>query len=157
MLQRIQTVYMIGVLLACGLLFIVDIADFPSLSLSIYGFEPLDATLTTSVMAHTLLSKIQIGYLLGLVITMVVLNQTAIFLYSNRKLQIILNRLSILLWLTFIALSLVSVNSFQTFRNDEIGVDIGAFLPFVGIVCNTLAIRHINKDTETMRSMDRIR
>lgn len=83
----------------------------------------------------------------------------AIFLYNNRGLQLkmsyVATMLSILLPLT--AFLLVYNEGTGSANADKIDDAPGLYLPLLGLVFSVLAARFIQKDENTVKSMDRLR
>lgn len=80
-----------------------------------------------------------------------------IVLYSDRKKQLKLLKYGI--WMQFIALGaaagvLLSLDGFGSFMFDEL---LSGMLIFLGLIGMFLAGKHIKKDEELVRSVDRIR
>ena len=135
MLQRIQTVYMLVVLLMSGIL--------PCL-FSVY------ITASGGVFAH------QEMMLLVLFLISALLAIMAIVLFKNRKLQFVLNRLNIIFNLTLLG---VFVYRLLTLSGEaqvsEKGI--GMFLPIISIVFLVMANKAIKKDEDLVKSVDRLR
>lgn len=102
--------------------------------------------------------QLWIGY--GLAISLVIpmmLNVVCVFLYENRKNQIIWVKRSALLQVVafgFCVGVLFSLGGIGTYLWDEA---LGTGLVFIGLIFQILALRFIRKDEELVRSMDRIR
>ncbi len=80
----------------------------------------------------------------------------AIFLYKNRKLQFVLNRLNMILNLTLLGVFVVrSLNLSGESQISEKGI--GMLLPIVSIVFLFLANKAIKKDEDLVKSVDRLR
>jgi peptidoglycan/LPS O-acetylase OafA/YrhL len=137
MIQRIQTVYLIIVLVLGGLLF----------KLPVYYF---DATkFQTQTMVEQYLFPIAAGICIACV--------AAIFTFKKRKVQKNFCRILLLLELAFLAAGLIVTRMQSVPGFDFHEVRWGALLPVISIVFILLAIRGINKDEELIRSMDRLR
>ncbi|MEM9991286.1 MAG: DUF4293 domain-containing protein [Bacteroidota bacterium] len=82
---------------------------------------------------------------------------TAVFLFKNRKLQANLSLGSIAANIAGVILTVLLF--MQDSVTEQSGIDdgIGAYLPFVGILCAALGVRFIRKDEKLVRSMDRLR
>lgn len=136
MLQRIQTVYMIFVVLLISALFIwfPDVKDASGNALYSLN-EPLFLILMT----------------LSIFLAFI-----AIFSYKKRQKQFVFNRLNILCNLillgVFVYRSLTV--SGETFVSEK---GIGMFLPILSIVFLVLANRAIQKDENLVKSVDRLR
>lgn len=99
---------------------------------------------------------IGIGMASSLLIAMV-LNVVSIFLYNNRRNQIVWVKRSALFQVIgfgFCVGVLFSLGGIGTYLWDEA---LGTGLVFFGLIFQVLAMRYIRKDEELVRSMDRIR
>ena len=85
-----------------------------------------------------------------------ILSLIAIFLYNNRKLQTVINRLNILLNLILLG---VFVYRALTMSGATAVAEkgIGMFIPILSIVLLVLANRAIRKDEQLVKSVDRLR
>ncbi|MBK6498141.1 MAG: DUF4293 domain-containing protein [Saprospiraceae bacterium] len=83
----------------------------------------------------------------------------AIFLYQNRPLQLKMSYLVtvISILLPLVAFLLIFNEGTITSKADQISDSFGIYLPIVSLVFSILAARYINKDENTVRSMDRLR
>lgn len=85
-----------------------------------------------------------------------VLSLVVIFLYKDRKRQLIFNRINLMLNLVLVGLLV-----FRLFNLPGDGVSsekgVGLFLPLVSMVMLVLANRSIKKDEKLVKSIDRIR
>lgn len=137
MIQRIQSLYLLGVCLVClgGLLYFFDIfsADF---------YTKNDQFLPILQSGILFLSSILAFF--------------CIFLYKNRKKQFILNRIIILFQLVLLSvLVYATLNSFGEKSFSEKSVLV--VVPFVSIVLLFLANKAILKDENLVKSVDRLR
>ena len=136
MIQRIQSVFMFLAAVAAALLFV-----FP------YAYS-LGENAQPLMMADYLT-------LLILTCAIIAINLIGIMLFKNRKFQVNLNRLSILL-----SLALASILLYEYFLGDDYNIrvmQLGQFIPVLIILFNALAISRIKKDDKLVRSMDRLR
>lgn len=78
-----------------------------------------------------------------------------IFLYKNRKLQVVLNRLSIIL--SFILFGLILTDYIGQPGDAGVSIGLGLVLPLVNVILLVLANRGIQKDELLIRSADRLR
>lgn len=143
MIQRIQTVYLLVVaFFALGLTFIVNL------------WKQNDAT----VFVFDLLSYKD--YLLKVVpvlfLVVAVLAIVSILMFSNRKLQFVLNRFNILTNLILLGILLYYLLSLSGEMNiSEKGI--GVFIPIVNVFLLVLANKAIQKDENLVKSVDRLR
>jgi len=136
MLQRIQTVYLLISILIMGALYlwfpiIKDEAD----QLVINQNEPL---------------------VMGLIFGSIALTLFSILNFKKRKLQFVLNRLSIIL--NFVLLGVFVYRSLtlsgETLVSEK---GIGVLLPIISIVFLVLANKAIKRDEDLVKSVDRLR
>ncbi|AGC75595.1 uncharacterized protein DUF4293 [Nonlabens dokdonensis] len=136
MIQRIQTIYLFIAALVSGVL--IWIVEF-----YIDGegneFVGMDSSLYY-----------------GIFVLSAVLSLIAIFLYKNRQLQTVVNRLNLLL-----NLFILGVYVYQSLMmSGETAVSekgIGMFIPILSIVLIVLANKAIRKDEQLVKSADRLR
>lgn len=132
MLQRIQTLFMIGAVLLNGYVFVGSLSKYNTQENLIW-------------LAMTILS------LLATLITIF-----SIANFKKRQLQFVLNRLSIIF--NFILLSLFIFHSLKL-SGDALssmkGIEV--FLVLISIVLLVLANKYIKKDEDLVKSVDRIR
>lgn len=136
MIQRIQTLYLIGAAIASGVLpFLLPLWT--------------DAT----KVAHFFTSEWSYILLFGL---STFLSVISIFLFKTRQHQFVLGRLNIIL--NLILLGLLIFNSI-TLSGDVASSEkgIGLLLPFVSIVLLVLANKAIQKDEKLVKSSNRLR
>lgn len=143
MLQRIQTVFFALAVVALASLFIVDLYHVST---------KIPATVTyikiTNHPSHSLLLSVLSGLCVGLGIGV-------IFRYTNRKLQIKLGGIWVLLQTALLALIV-----FDYSADKSLGLTIpwvGMFMPMVSLILTLLGIRGVRKDEALVRSADRIR
>lgn len=80
----------------------------------------------------------------------------AVFLFKNRKLQMSLDKLNIVLNILLIAYLIYGLTNLPGgFSDSEKGI--GLLLPFLSIILLFIANRHIKKDEELVKSVDRFR
>ncbi len=136
MLQRIQTVYLIISALIMG---------------ALYYWFPLimDETGIVIIVKNELL-------FLGLIFGSIVLTIISILNFKKRKLQFVLNRLSIIL--NFVLLGIFVYRSLilagETLVSEK---GIGVLLPVISIVFLVLANKAIKRDEDLVKSVDRLR
>ena len=144
MLQRIQTLYLlISSILSGGIVFIISFWINNS-GKEIYLIDLLDET-------NWMLISLPIAFVISSVMSL-----TSIFLYKNRKKQIVLNRFNIvvnfyLLGIIVYQLLIISGES----KISEKGI--GLFIPVLVVVLLALANKAILKDDKLVKSVDRLR
>jgi Domain of unknown function (DUF4293) len=137
MIQRIQTLFLIGALIATGVLPFV---------FKLWTLEP-------KVDFYFMQNQIYV-ILFGLSTTLSLLG---ILMYNKRQNQFVIGRLNIILNLILLGLFVYrSLNvSGETPAVSEKGI--GMFLPIVAIVLLVLANKAIKKDEDLVKSVDRLR
>jgi peptidoglycan/LPS O-acetylase OafA/YrhL len=137
MLQRIQTVYLILVVIIAGILpFIFPLwQDESGLQKVYFMQEPASLLLFAGSFTLAIVS---------------------IFSYKKRQNQFVLNRLNIIL--NLILLGLFVYRSLTLSGETEVSEKgIGIFLPIAAVVCLVLANRATKKDEDLVKSVDRLR
>jgi len=140
MIQRIQTLFLAGVVLLSGLLF----------SLPMYSIVTAGDSLRQVFMIR---ENIFLTALNGLVLIGAL---AALFLYKNRRLQVRVCSLLMLL----VSILIVTVFYFSDTAGTTdatLSFEFGAYLVLVNLVLLWLAIRFIRKDDSLVRSADRLR
>ncbi|MCL1943992.1 MAG: DUF4293 domain-containing protein [Candidatus Azobacteroides sp.] len=151
MLQRIQTLYLFGIVICMIVLFFIPVLNIDVTSQitgNYYLFDNVDSlNFIPDYLQHTLLI---------LVADILVLSLIIIFCYKKRSLQIklcFLNAVFILLFYACIVYFRVIINQNQS----VIHLHAGAVLPVIAFIFNYLAVYFIKKDEALIKSMDRIR
>jgi len=143
MIQRIQSVYLLLVsLVSGGLIFLFDLWKVNNQSIEI-----------VSVLKNPdyLVKGIGVGFLVVALFALI-----SLFSYTNRKLQINLNRFTILI--NLILLGLLAYHLLNISGETEVSEKgIGSFLPLVSIALLFFANRAIQKDENLVKSVDRLR
>ncbi|MFD1551200.1 DUF4293 domain-containing protein [Putridiphycobacter roseus] len=163
MLQRIQTIYLL-LAAACS----VSLLFLPIYFVNIANDTDVSATFGAYGLVSDNLLNTEIPlYLLFILWTM--LSIIAIFLYKNRKKQLLVCRINLLLqFLIAIGFLLFSFFGKSLLKEQliELGHDasevtfsmgIGYFCLFLGIPFLLLAIRGIRNDEQLLKSLDRLR
>lgn len=136
MLQRVQTVYLFIAILIVGCLYL--------------WFPMILAEDSTVVLQRSDL-QIVIPIILSLVLAVI-----SIMNFKNRKRQMLLNRLNILLNVVLLgvfAYTLLTLSG-ETLVSEK---GIGALLPIISIVFLVLANKAIQRDEDLVKSVDRLR
>ncbi len=82
----------------------------------------------------------------------------SIFLFNNRKNQLLVGRLAIIANVVGLVLALILfMQDFQNLGAVKPEDELGLFLPILFTIFGALALRYISKDEKTVRSMDRLR
>ncbi|AZJ32432.1 protein of unknown function [Tenacibaculum mesophilum] len=144
MIQRIQSIYLlVAGIISGGLTFIVSLWS-NSQTNPIYV---LDLFSGNSILQKSIPVLFFISALVAIV---------TIFLFKNRQLQFVLNRLNILINLFLLGL-LIYLS--QTLSGEALVSEkgIGMFFPIIVILLLVLANRAIKKDEDLVKSVDRLR
>lgn len=149
MIQRIQSLFLLGVIILSVLLYF----------LPVYGFSELagasvDSGATRPVKDLTIANNTLLMILNGAIAAFSLLG---IFLYKNRSLQMRVCRLNILLTCVLMVLLYFAADTLSSGMNQQIHFRYGAYLPFFDILFLFLANFYIRKDDELVRSADRLR
>ena len=149
MVQRIQSLYLLlsGVCMALVLKF--PFANFSNIG----SFDAWGQHMSDGVMAESLFAFPVYYLVLGLLS----LTLIAIFMFKNRKIQILLGRLNYLLILGFIVVLYLNIDKLNESLNSTIEYGVGLYLPVAALAFNFLANRAINKDEDLVKSLDRLR
>jgi len=91
-----------------------------------------------------------------------VMSIVTIFLYKNRKIQITLSKLNMLLYLSVIFIVFYTGDEALSYirglgLEGELSYKLGAVLPIISVILVFFASRAIKKDEDLVRSADRIR
>jgi hypothetical protein len=87
-----------------------------------------------------------------------VITFATIFLFKNRKLQFVLNRVSILINLILLGLFIYQSTKLPGATQEAMkGIEMGVFLPIISVILLVLANKAIQKDENLVKSVDRIR
>jgi len=143
MIQRIQTLYLIvAALVSGGLINLVNLWVENDASLFI-----LDLFESASFMLRSIPALFLVSTVLSLI---------AIFLFKNRKLQFVINRLNILTNLFLLGVLLYYLLSLpgETVISEK---GIGVFIPIVVVLLLVLANKAIHNDENLVKSVDRLR
>lgn len=146
MIQRIQSIFL---LLAGAAGLTQPAVDF--------------ATVPTAVAGSALFADAQYDVFdsMGLLIPFLAggaLAVVAIFLFNNRKNQLLVSRFAFLAYLVGIVLTVILYLRDAVYQGTATPDDgVGLYLPVVGLVLLILAMRYITKDDKLVRSSNRLR
>ena len=147
MIQRIQSLFL---LLAAACAFGLFALPFASISLVTSNASVIFADGLFSIQDHVaLLALFCIAGGLAFI---------SIFLFKNRKTQLILARLAVIANIIGLVLAIVLfVQESKSMGNAEPSDELGIFLPVLFVIFGILALRFIGKDEKLVKSMDRLR
>lgn len=141
MIQRVQSIWL---LLAAACAFI-------TYKMVLYTGKLADGSERSFALADNFL-------LTGCIIALGVLSLICIFLFKNRKAQLRLTILTIVLTIGFIFLEYFTIERFKTDNAVQTGsYQVAALLPVVMIILLIFAARGIHKDEKLIKSLDRLR
>ena len=159
MLQRIQTLFLLGVVIAMSLTAVLPVWT--------YTLDNFNITLKMGHLAYStnggteVLGEANLVYLLGIAVTAGLLAFINIFKFNNRKMQMNIAMVNSLLIITYIVLNYLFVpkQAADLLGNEIIGYhfQFGFYLTIVALLFNILARVFIKKDEDLVRSVDRIR
>jgi hypothetical protein len=164
MIQRVQTLFLLGVIVCLGLMFIVPIWEISSEDSGIrqsldvfYLYEYASAG--TGMEGWTETSRTPAFYIAGLAGLAALLALYVVFRYDKRMLQIKLNALN-----AFLIMALIAAMAYLIYQGEqELSFQlkgtykVGFFLPLAALILNSIANRFIRKDEALVKSVDRIR
>lgn len=164
MIQRIQTLFLLGVIICMALAVVFPIWEKTNpdagIKYTMDAFYWLEYTSTGNGVADWTLSETKkLYYLAGIGAAVCLVALFSIFQFKNRILQIKLGALNAFLMMAYFATATYFIYQGES----KIGMEfrgffkIGFFLPLGALIFNSLANRFIKKDEDLVRSVDRIR
>ena len=160
MLQRVQTIFMLLVILFMMLSFFFPIWILRDDTGGLV-YELMNYQLTMG--SGNEIIYFPYAVVASLAATVIVVAMIEIAKYSNRLLQMKLGALNALLMAATIVVSVYFYTNLMNTAVAEVSapdagaIGAGLFLPGVAMICNILANRFIRKDERLVRSVDRIR
>lgn len=162
MIQRIQTLFLIGIAVCMGLMLYFPIwaennADGTE-QMVITAFKSNKVAVPYDATVAPLASQSNI-YIAGLAILAALVAIYSIFQFKNRLSQMKLGALNSLLMAAALGLSYYNIYLLEpTFSPQTQGSFLGGFfLPAIAMVLNMMSNRFIRKDEKLVKSVDRIR
>ncbi len=162
MLQRVQSLLLLGVAICMGLMLVFDIwqetdlKDGEQVVLDAYYLTSLETPGSEQIQV----SAEQDTWVIAIFAVLATITAFyEIFRYDNRLTQIKLGALNSLFMAAALGLSVYYSFEGETIINDATrgNYDIGFFLPCIGLIMNVLANRFIRRDEKLVRSVDRLR
>ena len=156
MIQRIQSIFLLIVVILSAVLFFVPVAELAGIN--VLYVQSIIKVCDTAEAGSCINPTYYIAALNGLVGLIALIT---IFLFTNRKRQMLLGNLNMLLIIAMIVLVFYTID--KNTGSIKSGVElmavykIGAYLPVLMLIFTFLANRFIKKDEELVRSADRIR
>ena len=156
MIQRIQTLFLFVVVIACILLFFFPMIDYIN---NLKGTYRLFVTgLKYYIDVPIILYFWETLPLLILVCSSLILAVITILLYKKRKVQLLLINCNILLNIVLVALVFLLYSRIFEQRLQTISTySFGIYIPLISLVFLVLANRAVRKDMSVVKSADRLR
>jgi len=156
MIQRIQSIYLLGSILVCVLIYFLPLGYINSDTLikySVCGFYNVESG-----------NMVQFNWLLSSILSVsIFLQLIGVFLYKNRRRQAMLVQISLITILLFIVLALMYqdisalIQESSSFLGEEISFTWNIILIGISWILTYLAMKAIKKDEALIRSADRMR
>lgn len=163
MIQRIQTIYLLGALVCSLLLFSTAIATITTLN-TLYNFSVWGLVNVTNSM-NQLISSSTILLALNVIIGLVSL--VTILTFKKRNIQLLLSKINIFLIVVLVGSSfyfldnsigqITEIQRTDMENTKDVNYALGAVLPVFMLIFTVMALTAIRKDEELVRSADRIR
>jgi hypothetical protein len=145
MIQRIQSLFLLFVVIISGTLLFVPVYELHDFSQS----DLAAAVNAFNIKDNTLLMILNSA--IGLMALI------SIFLYKWRNVQIRFCNISLLLTCLLIGLLFFVADTMSSNMNQRIQYKYGSYLPLIELIFLYLAARYVKKDDELVRSADRLR
>ena len=159
MIQRIQTLYLLLVVILFAVLFFLPLAFVQTI-----GGTTCALNVCTLQVLTEPVKTISVNWLLSILGTAIfLLSIFTIFLYEKRNVQkwlCILNMLLMLAFIFYAGYNIVHVDMLALPKlevNNVAHPTVWALIPVIAFILNLLAIRRIAADEKLIRSLDRIR
>lgn len=154
MIQRIQSVFLLLAAICLAMLF-----TKPMSFISIFGDVSYLKASSQAMLKDGLFTVDDHIILLILVLIAIVGSLITIFLFKNRKLQMKLIRIIIVICIVSLILAILLFGKdYQLIQEGtEITIGFGYLAPVLALVFTVLALRYIHKDEKLIRSSDRLR
>ncbi|MCF8297721.1 MAG: DUF4293 domain-containing protein [Saprospiraceae bacterium] len=153
MLQRAQSIYLALIVISCLVLFFIPIVQYNTMDLGLLTINLYGGDIAQINTPNTI-------YLAILNTIIMVFTAVIIFMFKNRKRQVSLLMIDMLLALGFLAMLYWLVFA-KIEAMDEVmkspNYKIGAFLPLLNILLIIISSRKIRKDEAMVKSADRLR
>jgi uncharacterized membrane-anchored protein YitT (DUF2179 family) len=146
MIQRIQSVYLLLVIIISALLFLIPL----------FRLENAESVLTAQAIS-TSFSITTNSFLVILNCTTGGIAFISVFLYKNRTAQVKACNVNMIIICVVIGLLFYTADTLTNGMNQKIHYQAGTYLPLLQLLFTFLAIRSIKKDEELVRSADRLR
>lgn len=151
MLQRIQSLYLLAIIICQGLFLMLFSIDFSQKGVP---FQLTNLGIIDSN-GHELVSDYKQVFVVAIVS---IICGIAIAVFKNRKLQVKLSKITGLICLaqtSYIAISFYELSNDP--ENTQVNIGIASIFVPISLVLSWLTTKAINKDEELIKSVDRIR
>jgi hypothetical protein len=147
MIQRIQSIYYLIAMILVGFMTLWPLAQVGDVLIDIHGNG------TTGPESPIPFPLSYIGYLI------IALTVICIWMYKDRKKQLILGRVNYFLLLAYIVVISLSIERVINApgASTEVSYNVSLFLPLFALGFLFLANRAVKKDEDLVRSLDRLR
>lgn len=162
MLQRVQSLFLLGVAICMGLMLTTDIWEetLPDqnqkIELDAYALETMSLS-TDNENSPTVVHNT--WFIAAFATLSVIVAFYEIFRYKNRLTQLKLGFVNVLFMMVVLGSTVYFVFEGETLSANEAQGDfeVGIYLPGLALILNLLANRFIRRDEQLVRSMDRLR
>ena len=154
MIQRIQTVYLLITEVLIGLLYLLPFAGITVKNTVVYRAD-IQGIYAAGVANAEMVQRHWPIFLCWVAIMILIF--ATIFLYTNRRLQLRLLNISLLVLFCFGGLTLFELWSGAQKLSGQLSLSVYLVFPVIALVFIFLALKAIRKDDLLIRSIDRIR
>lgn len=155
MIQRIQTLYLLAIVILSGFVIFFPLADLVNVKdhlLYLVDFRGISLIQPTGNILKSPLWGVSTFAAVVPVITLI-----TIFSYKNRKKQIRLSVINMLFMILFYVSLFIYLFMANNSLNTEWHLKLVSVFPLVNMILNYLAIGAIGKDENLVKSLDRLR
>ena len=155
MIQRIQTLYLIFIVILSSFFFSGNLLTFTDMNEKIYNIKL--SGVSGEAFSLINMDNLIAGFRIGLTVLIIILSFTAIFLFKRRKIQLVVTYI-----VTFLAVVLTGIEVYIIYlvlQLKEISIIPGfkILIPPVIIMLAVLAARGIKHDERLVKSYERLR
>ena len=155
MIQRIQTLYLLAIVLLSGYVFFAPLADLVNSAdnlLYLLDFKGISLLKPTGNLLESTVWGLNTVSLIVPVLAII-----SIFSFKNRKKQIRLSVINLIFMLAFYPFLAFYIWSATTRLHTDWHLRMAVILPLINLILNYLAIGAIGKDEKLVKSLDRLR
>ncbi len=150
MIQRIQSLFLLGVVILSIVLMYVPVYELVNENVPLTPPDGTEVANTTFTIFNSAILAIINGAVCALALV-------SIFLYKNRNLHVRAINLALLLTCGLIGLLFFSADSMSTTLQAKVHYLYGTYIPVILAIFLFAAIRYIKRDEALVRSADRLR